>query len=195
MAKASSQEPVFLDVDPEGSSASTSDASGDRQIVAQGNTFRATHIPQGRMLQPQYLCFRSDYVPDNNSGEKHVLDVDAPHPAWYEVLTIDEWTERHGPRVSTEYVFVSYSRSQFYVPRDEEKRTWNLTEGGREKFECQKRIDKGFLISIGIEAARRANVPAFWIDFECIGPVSNIGIAPQFARPSDMGVRQDVEIR
>jgi hypothetical protein len=97
----------------------------------------------------------------------------------YTVLKPEDWTEqwlKRGVEVSTEYVFVSYSRKQFYVQSSvEEMKGWKwrgteilYTESEKQRILRQAKPDRKHLTDFGIQAAQAAGLPAFWIDFECI---------------------------
>ncbi|KAF2084847.1 hypothetical protein K490DRAFT_47991 [Saccharata proteae CBS 121410] len=74
---------------------------------------------------------------------------DADSGKEWETRKVTDYIQEFGDNADTNYVFVSYTRMQFCT-----------LEIGKE--------DRETLIQHGIKAARHANVPAFWIDFEGI---------------------------
>jgi len=59
------------------------------------------------------------------------------------------------PSVFEDYVFVSYTRTQFDTSYDKSRPQIAITKSHHERLQ---------LLKIGIRAAKRANVPAFWLD-------------------------------
>jgi hypothetical protein len=93
----------------------------------------------------------------------------------YKTQKVEDWLNPEQGKISAEYVFVSYTREQFYV--EEPAPDWNrkgtetpYTEAERERIAKQVNVDKEHLIKLGLDASRKAKVPAFWIDFECLKP-------------------------
>ncbi|OJD31333.1 3-hydroxyisobutyrate dehydrogenase protein [Diplodia corticola] len=110
-----------------------------------------------RLIRPRYLCFL--YSPDITKGEKELP---------YKTMKVSEWIEEHGD-VGTEFVFVSYTRMQFRVNTEKEISEWGYeTDEEREKNRQIAERDRATLLGWGIEAARAANISAFWLDFECL---------------------------
>lgn len=102
-----------------------------------------------RLLGPRYLCFLSG----GSEG--------------YTTAAVSDWTARHPRGGNVGYVFVSYTRRQFYT------QIWNDPHRHQVDTKEQKAAierDRLQLTSIGVQAARAANVSAFWIDFECVQP-------------------------
>jgi hypothetical protein len=94
-----------------------------------------------RPIRPRFLCFLKDGNADYG-GPESSFDV------------------RSAFDNNTEYVFISYTRLQFCVEARENEEN--------EVLMAWKERDRKTLLRFGIEAAKAAGVPAFWIDFECI---------------------------
>ncbi|KAK8244067.1 hypothetical protein HDK90DRAFT_144170 [Phyllosticta capitalensis] len=109
-----------------------------------------------RHLGPRYLCFLS-------SEE----DEDRGTPA-FETRLVTEWIDEKGPGANTDFVFVSYTRKQFFVTEENELSGWNITEETRQHYRQIAPQDRRMLQSYGVRAARKAGVAAFWLDFECL---------------------------
>lgn len=67
-------------------------------------------------------------------------------PGGYQVRSVKEEIKTRGKTVDLQYVFVSYTRMH---------------------FDIHHQVGAKAIADIGIKAARKANVPAFWLDFEC----------------------------
>lgn len=80
-----------------------------------------------RISRPNYLCLESGMEPIN----------------------VDEWKKEHKSEPDLEYIFVSYTGSQFQQPQSEEE---NL-----------------FLNRVGQHAARRYHMKAYWVGCSCLG--------------------------
>jgi hypothetical protein len=105
---------------------------------------------------------------------------------------------------SSEYVFISYTRSQFFVNTfDVEKLLQQARDDGKSEEELQQlkdelgrkneyaSRDREVLLRLGVQAARSAGVPAFWIDFEGIpADDANAGASGPSAQQS--GLSEDV---
>ncbi|KAK7542641.1 uncharacterized protein J3D65DRAFT_664993 [Phyllosticta citribraziliensis] len=118
-----------------------------------------------RHIGPRFLCFL-------NSED----DIACGGPEW-ETRLVADWIEESGPGASTNYVFVSYTRKQFFVATDNEAADWNITEEQRQYYREIAPQDRKTLQSYGVRAARKAGVAAFWLDFECLqsdGPDGDI---------------------
>ncbi|KAK7509747.1 hypothetical protein IWZ03DRAFT_418882 [Phyllosticta citriasiana] len=104
----------------------------------------------GRHFRPRYLCFLN---PEGGSTTRRVSD----------------WVREQDNVTNPEYVFVSYTRRQFTVATDEELQGWNIPEEERHLRMRTGPEHRQLLKDYGVRAARAAGVPAFWLDFECLG--------------------------
>lgn len=77
-----------------------------------------------RVSEPQYLCLAASM----------------------ERIRVQDWRKEHGTGAKLEYVFVSYTSSQFYTTED-----WD------------------YLREVGRHAAQDAGVEAFWVGCSCLG--------------------------
>ena len=159
-------------------SAGPQPASVEARIVPQ--LAKPTNVE--RHLQPKYLCFRTDYVPDPNRPGKemvsahHIRDVNQ-----YTVLKVDDWI-KHNPGASTSYIFVSYSRKQFWTQKDEEIESWQkLSLKAKALIKNQVKIDRNHLMDFGYRASKEAEIPAFWVDFACVDEADtyNVNVRPK----------------
>ncbi|KAL1387662.1 hypothetical protein HDK64DRAFT_328493 [Phyllosticta capitalensis] len=104
----------------------------------------------GRHFRPRYLCF---LTPDGGCTTRRVSDY------------IKEQDNVTNP----EYVFLSYTRRQFCVATEDELKGWDISEEERRIRTHLGPKHRQMLKNYGIEAARAAGVPAFWLDYECLG--------------------------
>ncbi|KAF4898797.1 hypothetical protein CGCFRS4_v004294 [Colletotrichum fructicola] len=87
----------------------------------------------------------------------------------YATIKVSDYLNRHGDHVDLEFIFVSYTRIQFSVATEEEIDNYPCEdEATRHANKKVARADRETLIRWGIEAARKADKQAFWLDFECI---------------------------
>ncbi|KAF6817455.1 hypothetical protein CSOJ01_02377 [Colletotrichum sojae] len=99
-------------------------------------------------LRPRYLCL--------------VCDFDKMH-------YVTEKVSDCADDADLEFVFVSYTRTQFRVSTEEEIARYPYKdEATREANRQIARADRSTLVSLGIMAAKRAGKRAFWLDFECV---------------------------
>jgi hypothetical protein len=103
-----------------------------------------------RVLGPRYLCFL-----DHQAG---VPDDEPP----YRAQGVSERIREKGGDADTRYLFVSFTRAQFNVPKDPRARVWTRDHDNPHGLQS--------LIKIAVRAAQAARVPAFWLDFECCPP-------------------------
>ena len=89
--------------------------------------FQNTEVPIKRVVEPAYLCFIN-----------HLDEI--------ERCSLSDWRKRHGPLVSTDYVFVSFTAEHY-------------GSGG---------FDDLFLTRVGKHAAKKARVSAYWISKSCL---------------------------
>ncbi|KAH0436025.1 hypothetical protein CcaCcLH18_04558 [Colletotrichum camelliae] len=102
--------------------------------------------------RPRYLCV--------------VQDFKRMH---YATVKVSDYLGHHGDHVDLDFVFVSYTRMQFRVATEEEIDKYPYEdEATRDANKKVARTDRETLIRWGMEAARKANKWAFWLDFECI---------------------------
>lgn len=110
-----------------------------------------------RLLGPRYLCFVStEDQPDSR----------------YKTQKVEDWMARTGTRNEPDYVFISYTRQQFYsqIYSDPSVTQEDLIH----RREAADR-DKAVLTDFAVNSAKDANVLAFWIDFECVQPEDEAG--------------------
>lgn len=100
----------------------------------------------GRHLRPRFLCVIDD------------------SPGGYSVCDVDDWDKHRSETISGGYVFVSYTRAQFYPPDEV------LNE----------------LVAIGKAAAKRSGLQAFWIDYCCLPLHDNLAELQDSHRISDI---------
>ena len=117
-----------------------------------------------RELGPKILCF---------------LVRDASGALTYRTRIVREYMEETGIEAEPNYVFLSYTRKQFCVATVAELGTWDVTEEKRGSLMSYSTVDRAKLGEYGIRAAQKANVPAFWLDFECLQPVLADGETPE----------------
>lgn len=101
-----------------------SDSSHENMIVSQS---QSSNPISERPLEPRWLCFLRP-----NSG--------------IEIVRVEDWKRRHGERSKRDYVFVSYTSTQF-----------------------QSDEDFTYLHQVGERAARVAGTSAYWIGCSCMG--------------------------
>ncbi|KAK8154625.1 hypothetical protein IWX90DRAFT_61387 [Phyllosticta citrichinensis] len=104
----------------------------------------------GRHFRPRYLCF---LTPEGGSTTRLVSD----------------WVREQDNVTNPEYVFVSYTRKQFTVATEDELKSWSISEEERRLRTRLGPEHRQLLKEYGARAARAAGVPAFWLDFECLG--------------------------
>ncbi|KAL4757895.1 uncharacterized protein BDW70DRAFT_170925 [Aspergillus foveolatus] len=85
-----------------------------------------TNVIADRPLRPRYLCFPAE----NGSVE---------------IVRVTDWEAQHGGNAVLEYIFISYTSTQFDGPDD-----WD------------------YLHSVAKAAVRSAGVPAYWISCSCM---------------------------
>lgn len=150
--------------------------------------FRSDYIPDPRRPGQELKDIAADPTSDGPSdagppaaGPSTAGPSNAEQPGC-RVQSPDGWISEYGQDASTEYVFVSYSRQQFIVDDDESIEKWwkvyreeRYSTAELEDFKRQARTDRKHLIDHGIQAARAAGVPAFWIDFLCLPPKQQLG--------------------
>ncbi|KAI1408859.1 hypothetical protein F5Y13DRAFT_182401 [Hypoxylon sp. FL1857] len=116
-----------------------------------------------RHYGPKYLCFLTEGGQAN--GEK------------YKTCEVANWIKDHGEHNSPDFVFISYTRRHFCVDTEKEilnPDNWkHLSDTARTKLVSIADKDRKKLLEFGVEAARSAGKPAFWIDFECIRDADN----------------------
>ncbi|OHF02556.1 hypothetical protein CORC01_02251 [Colletotrichum orchidophilum] len=108
------------------------------------------------MIRPRYLCFLTR-SPDGTYG--------------YETVNVSDYLKKNGDGVDIEFVFVSYTRMHFRVSTDEEISQYDYPEPKEKTREANRELaksDRATLIRLGIDAARKVNKQAFWLDFECV---------------------------
>lgn len=99
-----------------------------------------------RLLRPRYLCI----VDDSDDRGYRVVAADDQHDLY-----------------TVPYVFISYTRRQFYTQITGDP---SLTNEDLIKRQLAAQRDAATLISLALTAVERAGVAAFWIDFECVHP-------------------------
>lgn len=104
-----------------------------------------------RILRPRYLCFLREGKNSDGLAELR-----------YEIEQISD--SDPGP----EYVFVSYTRAQFWTSNADDTEESNMSREDKDVRLSRYKGDRAKLLQYGIRAAFEANVPAFWIDFKCI---------------------------
>lgn len=103
-----------------------------------------------RILRPRYLCFLRKVT---RSG------TDILH---YEVKQVSE--DDPDPK----YVFISYTRAQFWTSNADDTRKMEIDQQGKDARLSRYKKDRAAILRYGIRAAYEANVDAFWLDFKCI---------------------------
>ncbi|KAF2171454.1 hypothetical protein M409DRAFT_18571 [Zasmidium cellare ATCC 36951] len=111
---------------------------------------RAFQPSPNRMLGPRYLCF--------------IVDDEA---RTYVTKKVEDWMSQTGTRNEPDYVFISYTRQQFYsqIPNDP-----TVTQHDLVNRRAAADRDQKVLTDFAVRATQEAQVPAFWIDFECVQP-------------------------
>ncbi|KAF4492795.1 hypothetical protein CGGC5_v002046 [Colletotrichum fructicola Nara gc5] len=103
-------------------------------------------------VRPRYLCI--------------VKDFKRMH---YATIKVSDYLDHYGDHIDLDFIFVSYTRMQFRVATEEEIDNYPYeSEATRDANREVAQADRVTLIKWGMEAAQRANISAFWIDFECI---------------------------
>ncbi|VUC30865.1 unnamed protein product [Clonostachys rosea] len=140
----------------------------DSPIVRHPTTFQARSQPGGLSLRPRYLCFLT------GSEEKP-----------YRTISVSDYVHEHGDQADTEFIFVSYTRMQFRVATDEEINTYGYPdEETREANRKLAKSDRETLARWGVDAAKAAGKPAFWLDFECVR--DSDGVARSSSKSEDV---------
>nr|POE54354.1 hypothetical protein CFP56_41293 [Quercus suber] len=124
------------------------------------NVIRSQQMIEYGMLQsdsgPKYLCFVNPHASS---------DVQA-----YECMSVRDFMAQTNSTQIPDYVFLSYTRKQFCVATDGKLREWNLSPA---EFAAKSRMatnDRRTLGRLGCQAAKKAGLQAFWLDFECLVP-------------------------
>lgn len=118
--------------------------------LRRSTTLRSETTMPRRLLGPRFLCY-----------------LDDTQPQGYKTLKTKDWAKANGADGTADYIFVSYTRRQFYTliagdPSRPAERNLTLQEAADR--------DTATLVDFAIRASRAANVPAFWIDYECVQP-------------------------
>ncbi|KAJ2997326.1 hypothetical protein NUW58_g683 [Xylaria curta] len=114
-----------------------------------------------RHFGPRYLCFLRD-GPRGPDTE-------------YETWKVTDWIQQHADHSSTDFVFISYTRSQFLIdPEHKWKNNPVSDESTKAAYYRLAAADRAMVLAYGMEAARSAKKRAFWIDFECIRDADNV---------------------
>lgn len=108
---------------------------------------------QGLVSRPRHLC----YIPDLEQDKFITINV-----------------EREGHGLDLEFVFVSYTRTQFCVATEEENLERHSDETTRQAYDELSTSDREQLLQWGLDAAKKAGKRAFWIDFECVVDQDNV---------------------
>lgn len=108
-------------------------------------TRRHPQSTPSRDLGPRYLCFLTTPSTEATDSQYVVRKVEDSQIA-----------------TETDYVFVSYTRDQFF--------TRNPNNLSHDDLKIAATRDRSTLVDYAITAAKEAEVPAFWIDFECVRP-------------------------
>jgi hypothetical protein len=103
-----------------------------------------------RPLGPRYLCFLTETRTEATGSFYVVRRVNKSQTA-----------------ADTDYVFISYTRRQFYTQNAFKPSISPATLVG---LKAAAERDKATLVGYAITAAKEAGVPAFWVDFECVRP-------------------------
>ncbi|KAK7754355.1 hypothetical protein SLS62_003648 [Diatrype stigma] len=117
-----------------------------------------------RELGPKFLCF----LVQGQDGS-----------TTYRTMSVHNYLDESASQTDPEYVFLSYTRKQFCVATAEELDVWDISEEARSRYKAQAPLNRAKLAEFGIRAAQKANVPAFWLDFECLRPDGAAGEAAQ----------------
>ncbi|KAI0130288.1 hypothetical protein BJ170DRAFT_309206 [Xylariales sp. AK1849] len=130
-------------------------------VVSLSSKNMAAHVLDiRRELGPKSLCF---LMHDGIGGYT------------YRTMTVHDYMQETKAEAEPEYVFLSYTRKQFCVATSADLDTWAISEEERRKLKLLSPDDRNKLGRYGIEAAQKAKVPAFWLDFECLRPDSAAG--------------------
>lgn len=113
-----------------------------------------------RHFGPRYLCFLKDGP--NGSGTT------------CETWKVADWVRKYGADADTGFVFLSYTRKQFWVYTEDDMANWTTMTIEEKAMRSNMAIeDRTMLKRYGIEAARSAGKRAFWLDFECIRDIDH----------------------
>ncbi|KAK8218487.1 hypothetical protein IWZ01DRAFT_563890 [Phyllosticta capitalensis] len=140
-------------------------SSLDRRSVSTNDIDADFDDLPARHMGPRLLCFL-------NSEENVALG----RPE-FETRLVADWIEEKGPGADINYVFVSYTRKQFFVAEESDFGSWDITDEQRQHYRQISPQDRKTLQTYGVRAAREAGVAAFWLDFECLqshGPDGDI---------------------
>ncbi|KAK5093077.1 hypothetical protein LTR70_002068 [Exophiala xenobiotica] len=128
----------------------TIDGDAPAPILRRSTTLCSETAMPERLLGPRFLCY-----------------LDDTQPRGYKTLNTKDWAKANGAGGTADYIFVSYTRRQFYT----------LIAGDpslpvEHNVTLQKAADRdtATLIDFAIRASRAANVSAFWIDYERVQP-------------------------
>lgn len=110
---------------------------------------------------------RGANMPERLLGPRHLCYLDDTKPRGYNTMRTQDWIQAEGNGSTPDYVFISYTRRQFYtqiigdpaLPAEQNERLQQATDR-----------DTDTLIRFAVRAAKTAGVGAFWIDFECVQP-------------------------
>lgn len=116
---------------------------------ASRSTLLDVDMPE-RLLVPRYLCY-----------------LDESKPRGYVTLKTQEWMATRGTHTTSNYIFISYTRRQFYTQIFGDP---TLPANQNEALQKAADRDTNTLIQFAVQAAKAANIEAFWIDFECVQP-------------------------
>lgn len=111
-----------------------------------------------------------DDVPDRLTGPRYLCFVDTGDETTPVCRTwkVSDYVAQYGHDASTEFVFLSYTRKQFYAPTDSELESDYVAPSEvADKREMAERY-RSVLLDYGARAARAASRPAFWVDFACV---------------------------
>ena len=108
------------------------------------------HHTQIRLLGPRFLCV-----------------LDESESRGYKTICVDNLRDTDSGKGILDYVFMSYTRRQFYTQITGDptlpSETNLMTKAAAER-------DRATLVACAVAAAKSAQVEAFWIDFECVQP-------------------------
>lgn len=85
-------------------------------------------------------------------------------------MSVQDYIDESAAPTDPEYVLFSYTRKQFCVAAADELDAWDISEETLSRYKAQAPLNRASLGGYGIRAAQKANVPAFWLDFECLRP-------------------------
>jgi len=128
----------------------TIDEDAPAPVFRRSTTLSPEMAMPERLLGPRFLCY-----------------LDETQPRGYRTFNTKDWAKAYGADGTADYIFVSYTRRQFYT----------LIAGdpslpAERNVTLQKAADRdtATLVDFAIRASRAANVSAFWIDYECVQP-------------------------